>query len=126
VLKEIITMFIIADSGGHVRSIAKEFILNKESQILSNDIQVFLYSNASPFKRLLGHCIVYDPILGIQNWSEINFKPFGYFYTENSTPPNGDMLNITAFKDFFYDQEVSMQIITKYLSVESPEIGTYF
>lgn len=127
VFKQIITMFFTADRAGELRSIPglKEFILDKESQLFPEGIQIHLYSNASKHKRLFGLTTVYDPELGIQKWAEINFQPFGFFLTLNSHPPNNYMLNITEFNKFKYGQHTRVEIQTNYLEVSSPVIGLY-
>jgi hypothetical protein len=75
---------------------------------------------------MLGYCSVADlPIEKIMFWSEINFKPFGYFLTYDSPPPNRLMVDITSFKDFEYGQSVKVNIRTFYLKVSTPVIGSY-
>jgi hypothetical protein len=74
---------------------------------------------------MLGHCVVFEPHLGLRKWSEINFQPFGYFLTEESTPPNPYMCDISSFGDVPYAQIAKVKINTAYLIVNSPLIGTY-
>lgn len=127
VFKQIITMFMSADRLGYLQS-KKElvnFILNKSSNLFPDNLRVFIYSNASHYKRLLGYCSAYDEILGIQKWSEINFKPFGYILAEDSGPANENMVEITDFSKFNYDKRYQVNLTTAYLKVSSPIIGMY-
>lgn len=128
VLKQILLMFLSADSMGVIRDIKgmSEYLLNRESMAFPENVNIYLYSNASPKKRMLGYCIVRDiGIQGINRWSEINYQPFGYFFTYDSPPPNSYMVNITDFKKVPYNKEYKIQLTTAYLEVENMLIGHY-
>lgn len=127
VIKQILTMFMSADKSGHLQSQKElvDFILNKEAIGMPERYQVYLYATLSPFKRMMGYSIVYDPKLGIQKWSEINFQPFGYFLTEESKPAHEHMCDISTFGSINYDKKLSVEISTAYLNVNSPAIGFY-
>lgn len=127
VLKQIVTMFMSADKSGHLQSQKDlvDYILNKDSQLLPDRYKVFIYSTLSSTKRFLGYSSVYDPQLGIQNWSEINFQPFGYLLAEESGPAHKDMVEISIFNRFKYNEQKEVFLITPYLNVVSPIIGDY-
>jgi hypothetical protein len=127
VLKQILTMFLSADKSGFLRSDMDlvSFIKDKYNQILPDRYSIYIYSNASNMKRQMGYMQVYDGSNKIHNWSEINFKPFGYFLTDNSSPPHAEMTSITSFKKYAYNEIKKYWIPTKYLKVNSPIIGTY-
>lgn len=127
VIKQILTMFMSADKSGHLRSQKDlvEFLLDKESSHMPEKYGVHLYSTLSEKKRMMGYSVVYDPRLGIQKWSEINFQPFGYLLTEESKPAHEHMCDITNFGNINYDEELSLEISTAYLNIESLWIGTY-
>lgn len=127
VIKQILTMFMSADKSGHLRSQKDlvEFLMNKDNMGMPEKFKVYLYSTLSPFKRMIGHSIIHDPILGIQKWSEINFQPFGYLLSEESEAAHEDMCDISIFGTIKYDEELSVEISTAYLKVESPLIGIY-
>lgn len=130
VFKQILTMFMSADKSGILRSKEGlvEFILNKSSNDLPKDLNIHLYSNASPVKRMLGYCTVadaLDPNFGVRRWSEINFQPFGYFLTDNCAPATKSMVNITEWHGLKYDTMYRVEMTTAYLKVSSPMIGTY-
>lgn len=127
VIKQILIMFMSADNSGHLRSQENlvEFLLNKESVGIPEKYRIHLYSTLSAKKRMMGYSVVYNPILGVQKWSEINFQPFGYLLSEDSKPAHKHMCDITNFGKINYDKELSVEISTPYLNVESPWIGTY-
>lgn len=129
VLKQILVMFLSADSSGALRDIpgVKEYLLNKDCCDFPPDIRIFLYSNASPQKRLLGYMVVgdlnYEP--SINHWSEINFRPFGYFLTYNSPPPNEFMVDITNMSKVPFNKQMAVTLTLAYLVVDTPLIGFY-
>lgn len=127
VIKQIITMFMSADKSGHLRSQKDlvEFLLDKEAIGLPEMYKIYLYTSLSVKKRMMGYSIIYDPILGVQKWSEINFQPFGYLLSEESKAAHKDMCDISSFGKYKYDEKISAEITTAYLHVESPWIGTY-
>ncbi len=126
VLKQICAMFMSSDTSGHLRSQRfADFILNRESQAFPDKFSLFLYSNVSPIKRLMGVQVVYHPELGIQKWSEITFPPFGYLLAEESEPAHESMVDITAFRQFRFDQEETISITTSILKIDNPFIGFY-
>lgn len=128
VLKQILMMFISADTSGALRSKPGlvDYLLNRENTAYPEGISIYLYANRSIKKRLLGYSAVMD--IGeeqVKHWSEINFQPFGYFLTYNSPPPNRFMTDITGFKNYSYGQAGKLGIPLVYLSVSSPLIGFY-
>jgi len=127
VLKQILTMFMSADRTGHLQSNSElvNFLLSKESQAMPKSLKVFIYSNASSQKRMLGYSVSFVEGLGIQRWSEINFQPFGYLLAEDSGPAHPNMVDITAFAKCPYDKEHIVTMTTAYLKVSSMFIGTY-
>ncbi|KAA8473718.1 hypothetical protein BDE36_0202 [Arcticibacter tournemirensis] len=128
VIKQILIMFLAADSLGAIRDSPgiSEYLLNRESMAWPEKVNIYLYSNSSPKKRMLGYCIVGDiGAQGVYKWSEINYQPFGYFFTYDSPPPNEFMINISDFSKVPYNIEKSVQITTAYLKVENMLIGHY-
>jgi hypothetical protein len=128
VLKQILLMFLAADSLGVVRDLpgVSDYILNRESMIFPEKVNIYIYSNSSPIKRMLGYCIVADiSVEGVNKWSEINYQPFGYFFTYDSPPANEYMVNITDFKNVPYNKKCNLQLTTAYLKVENMLIGHY-
>lgn len=127
VLKQILTMFMSADHSKHLSSQKElvDFILDKEKVRMPRQYKVYIYSNHSNKKRMMGYQIVFKPTLGVQKWSEINFEPFGYLLAEDSGPAHKDMCDISSFGDFAYNQEVNFKMSTAYLQVDSPWIGEY-
>lgn len=129
VLKQIMSMFMSADKTGSLRSSGNisEFILDKESKILDEKYKVYLYSTLGPKYRFFGHSISLDTNTGEAcKWSEINFKPFGFFLTEDSPPPIEHMLDITPFKTCSYGEESVIRLKTIFLVVNDILMGTYY
>ena len=94
--------------------------------MVQTGIRIHLYSNASVHKRMIGYCVAYTPKFGLCNWAEVNFKPFGYFFTYNSPPPYPDLMaDITAFSKLAYNQVSPIVLRTAYLDVKSMVIGQY-
>lgn len=130
VFKQIMTMFMSADKAGILRSDKKltAFILDKFSNDFPGQYKLFIYSNASPLKRMLGYMHVAEATnleFGIQKWSEINFKPFGYLLADDSRAPHEWMVDITSWHKIPYDASCKLKMTTAYLKVSSPIIGTY-
>lgn len=126
VLKQILLMFVAADSSGAVGSFegVREYLMDKGSSDFPPHINIYLYSNASPKKRMLGYCVGFGE-KGPFQWSEINFHPFGYFLTYKSEPPNKRMISIKDFNRVPYGKVIRVTITTSYLKVSDFLIGTY-
>lgn len=128
VLKQILMMFISVDSSGALRNLdgVVDYLMDKTSIAFPEDIDIYIYSNHSPFKRMVGYCVVGDINRDeIYRWSEINYQPFGYFLTIKSPPPNEYMVKITDFKNIPFDKSVAMTLNTMYLKVGNIIIGQY-
>lgn len=127
VLKQITTMFMSANFGGHLQPDPEltQFVLKKSQRHLPKKYRIYLYSTLSKQKRMMGMQVIRLADGSINKWSEINFQPFGYLLTEDSSPPNDFMVDITHFSDFEYGQEMTCDISTAYLKVSSPYVGTY-
>ena len=129
VLKQVLVMFMSADKADVLLSDKelRNFLLNTDYQILPNRWKIFLYSNLSNRYRMMGYCVSTDNKLKIQRWAEINFKPFGYLLADNSDPAQENMLDITNFCNYQYNEQVKISLRTPYLEINSsPFIGTYY
>jgi len=127
VVKQILTMFMSADKSGHLRSHKGlvDYILDKDSISFPTNFKVFIYSNDSPVKRMLGCSTIFDPRIGIQHWSEINFKPFGYLLAEDSGPAHPHMVDISNWGSVPYDTKCMVLLSTVLLEVSHVGIGIY-
>jgi len=128
VIKQILTMFLSADSSMTVLNIPKmkEFILNKKSKDFPKNIKILMYCNCSPSKRIIGYTFGNLPSFnGISHLSEINFEPFGYILGIDKVSPQIPFYDITSFLNFEYDEDVKINIQLPYLKVNSPIIGHY-
>lgn len=128
VFKEIIAMFMSADKSGALISIdnLKEFVLSKELKKIPKSIDVYMYCTLSPYKKFIGYQL-HGSLFNekIDKLSEINFQPFGYVLTVNSLPPPRDMVKITSFKGFEYNETKKVKLNMPYLKVSKPMIGHY-
>jgi hypothetical protein len=128
VLKQILLMFLCADAAGILRekSGVLSYLLDKKSSAFPEKLNIFLYSNASHCKRMMGYSFGADFGTGEKfQWSEINFKPFGYFMTYDSNPPNKFMVNISKFNDIDYNRDLNVEITLPNLHVSSQVLGSY-
>ena len=128
VIKQILLMFAATDSMRAIGNFpgVREYLLNKENVNFPDKINIYLYSNASQNKRMIGYCVVGAIDSGrVNKWAEINYQPFGYFFTYDSPPPNDFMVNISDFAKVPYDKEYNMKLTTAYLDVNNFIIGTY-
>jgi hypothetical protein len=127
VIKQILTMFMSADKTGHLRSHINlvDYILDKESIVFPANFKVFIYSNDSHVKRMLGCSVVLDPMTGIQQWSEINFKPFGFLLAEDSGPAHPHMVDISNWGKVPYNITCMVVLSTILLEVTNMGIGVY-
>lgn len=128
VLKQILVMFMSADKAGSLRSQKDliNFIVNQKSQSLSKRFKVFLYSNHSVNFRMAGLSVsAFGDLSKPQKWVEINFKPFGYLLADESDPAHKDMVDVTFFKDYKYNEEAIINLSTPYLKIVGPFVGFY-
>ncbi|MFD1628942.1 hypothetical protein [Pseudopedobacter beijingensis] len=128
VLKQILLMFVCADSSGvlNKHSGVTDYLLNRRSELFPQKINIYLYSNSSPVKRMIGYSFASNIETGERfQWSEINYKPFGYFLTYDSSPPNNYMVNITGFNEKPYDYLCNVNLNIARLKVSNLAIGHY-
>ncbi len=125
VLKQILTMFVALDSSGFIikQRNLKNFLLNKESAVFSNNIEVFMYLTSSiqlrnplSFTNLDGY---------LRRHGEISYRPFGFHISIDTPPINLPYLSITYFKDFKYNQEANLKLPLRYLEPQGYMPGFY-
>ncbi|TCC91926.1 hypothetical protein EZ428_09260 [Pedobacter frigiditerrae] len=128
VIKQILLMFVCTDSTGTLNNHkgVKDYLLDKNSTVFPEKINIHIYSNACSTKRMIGYSYASDMrIGGIYKWSEINFKPFGYFLTHDSPPPNEFMVDITDFSKKPYDYLCAVNLTIARLKVSNLALGHY-
>lgn len=128
VLKQILLMFVCADSAGILRKHkgVVKYLMNKKSIDFPEKISVYIYSNACSYKRMMGYSFGIDTRNGEKfQWSEINYEPFGYVLTYDSNPPNPFMVNISGFNETAYDVKYNILLKTVYLKVSNEVLGHY-
>jgi len=128
-LKQAIVMLQCADHGaGTIRTITNQtnFILDKYSRELSDEIQIYMYSTLSTTHRNLGVMTFSSGVnMGIVNYAEFNFYPFGFLLSLDSKPPKQNMKNITPYKYFNYDLEIIDDFKLPILNVKGMLPGEY-
>lgn len=128
VLKQILLMFICADSAGTLRKHkgVVKYLMDKTSNDFPEKVHIYIYSNACSYKRMIGYSFGLDTINNEEfYWSEINFEPFGYLLTYDSRPPNPFMVNISGFNEREYNVKCNILLKTAYLKVSNETIGHY-
>lgn len=128
VIKQIILMFLVADSAGNLRKNKGivEYVMHKQNRDFPEKLNIYIYSNSCSHKRMHGLGFGMDMGTGEKfQWSEINFNPFGYFLTYDSLPPNEYMVNINGFNDKEFNGMYNVDLITAYLKVSNSAIGSY-
>ncbi|RRN76212.1 hypothetical protein EIM50_25840, partial [Pseudoxanthomonas sp. SGD-10] len=122
VLKQILLMFLCADSAGILREKngVVPYLMDKKSSEFPEKLNIYLYSNNSVHKRMMGYSFAMDCTTGERfQWSEINFNPFGYFMTYDSNPPNNFMVNVSNFNMISYDVQVPVDIVLANLIINN-------
>jgi hypothetical protein len=127
ILKQIITMFFSVNNGSILNDDLElvDFVLNKENVVLPKKYKIYIYYSLSNKYRINGNVTTWSDEGEIVNWSEINFKPFGYILAINSSAPNKLMTDITDFSKIEYDASIEVQIDSYYLSISSVYTGQY-
>ncbi|OFX21040.1 MAG: hypothetical protein A2033_10455 [Bacteroidetes bacterium GWA2_31_9] len=128
VLKQLFSFFLSLDKMGVLKNYKElvKFVLEKDNNILSEKFKIYMYLNYSSIHRFIGYSYVAgEGISSICRWSEINFKPFGFLFCDDSPPANSFLVDITFFKNFSYNQLVVLNISLFYLDVPDLNIGLY-
>lgn len=128
-LKQVLVMIQCADQMyGSIREITTKsnFITDKKSQVLSNEIRVYMYATNSPIHRFLGLSVSYDFHSGkIWRIAEFNFHPFGFVLCIDSHRPHPNMYEITHFKDHRFNVLTSVEITLPVLKIAGAMPGMY-
>jgi hypothetical protein len=106
VLKQIISMFLAINDPEFIESFPElsEFVQNKNQTELPDKFQIYTYLTRAERFRYMNYCAKNNLENGktIQ-CSEIAFPPFGYVITFNSKLDISYLNNITAFKNYNFD-----------------------
>lgn len=125
-IKQIICMF-LSSCGPEPRDVHPDlvkFILNKESRFLPLDVKVFAFYNISMSARISGVSVLVNPT-GIYTYGEIAYPPYGFVLALNSKPPDMDLLEITYFSRFKYNDWKTIGLHLPTRSVYSYLPGDY-
>lgn len=127
ILKQI-TVMLMANEGTNCfqqNQQLKDFVLNKESKILPENFDVYLYCSLSNKKKILGYSMGGNKSGLIMIGAEINFHPFGYLLIIKSSATKIEIPCINSFLDYDYNEEKIFSISLPYLKIEKPIIGIY-
>lgn len=128
-LKQVLVIHLCADQAlGELREVIqpKEFILKKESQLLSKGVKIYMYATLSTTHRFMGISVSYSFLLNAAvNYSEFNFHPFGFLLALDSEPPLAEMMDITDFYNYEYDETVNIDFSLPLLNIKTIGVGTY-
>jgi len=128
IIKQILCMFFSVNSVGFSENNPElvRFVLDKKLKYLPHKIKIFLYYSIHSNIRQAGVMgkmnIIDDKKSSI--FSEITFPPFGYILTFDR-PPHKDMLEITHFSNFGYNDFKSLFIKIPVLPVINLFPGDY-
>ena len=132
VIKQVACMFFSVNSPQFraAHPALKQFILNKEAKYLPPGIQVYVGYLQSDRSRAAGvtGSMQLDEISGMTRlriYSEISFPPFSYILSIESPPPEHEMLDITFFGNYGYDEFATLQLPIPMLSVYTPFPGDF-
>jgi len=113
ILKQIITMFFSVNGPDFCDANPElvKFVLNRDKKYLSPKYRFFVYYNISSRLRCSGVSARVD--INTQNmcvFSEVNYFPYGYVMTFDSSPPDPRLFEITHFSTYSYNEFKVMTI----------------
>ena len=127
-VKQVISMHLSADRKHRILSNGfnfGKFLLSRHDKFISPKYNIFMYWCDSNHYRLNGPVVINDLDRSNIFFSEINHIPFGFVITIDSRPPNIQMMNITKFCSYQYDQMEKIQFILPRLKVLNFLSGIY-
>lgn len=132
VIKQIACMFFSVNSPQfrEAHPELERFALNKEAKHLPPHIRIYvgyLWSDRSRAAGVTGSMQL-DKTSGVTRmrvYSEISFPPFSYILSLNSAAPEHDMLDITFFGNYGYDEFATLQLPIPMLSIYTPFPGDF-
>lgn len=132
VIKQIICMFFSVNSP-RFREVQPElvrFVLNKDAKYLPPRIKLYAGYLESDRTRAAGvtGSLQFDPISGGSHrrvYSENSFPPFSYILSFESPPPEHEMLEISFFSRYGYDEFTTLHLPIPVLSIYTPFPGDF-
>lgn len=132
VIKQISCMFFSVNSTQfrEAHPQLEKFVLNKEAKYLPSGIKIYAGYNQSDRSRSAGvtGSMQLDDLSGTTHtriYSEISFPPFSYILSFESPPPEHEMLDISFFGNYGYDEFATLQLPIPTLSVYTPFPGDF-
>ena len=128
IIKQIATMFFTA-CGAKFASLNQElvrFVLNPKLTGLSTKYRFYTYYNLEGRLRLSNIVGLIDTNTGKTSiMSEITFPPFGYVMSLDSTPHDSQLVEISYFSQYGYDELASISRRFPVLPTHMPTPGDY-
>lgn len=126
IIKQIVSMFLSINStrfrDRHPDLVT--FVLNRERKYLDREYRIYIYFNhsgmhrATPFSAKLDFNASTMAHYKTSYMTEISYPPFGYLMTFNSDPPDSEIVDITYFATYNYEE-------IKTLSMDYPVYPTH-
>ncbi len=110
VIKQIVCMFFSAN-GPEFRKLHPElvkFVLNREHKYIEDSLRIYCYYNPTYVGRQTGVSIIANTKGEFESVSEISFFPFGYLMTIESKKQRNNILDITFFSKYEYNDWVDL------------------
>jgi hypothetical protein len=122
IVKQIFSMFCSANGPEFIAQFpeVKQFLLNRNKKGIPKEIRIFCYYNYTNRARQTGISSMLTNRSDIQVVSEISFFPLGYIMVLDNNPRDRDIVDITDFGRFNYNDWKSLD-----LKIPSHEIYTY-
>jgi len=125
ILKQVLSMFMSIDTSDqllHLEGLSN-FILDKDSKALPDNLRVFIYHTTT--KQVRNGWGMARTEKGYHTLGEITFPPFGIVYALNSEPTRNDFFEITDFKNFNFNQTAQARLSIPFLTPKTYIPGLY-
>lgn len=111
ILKQIVSMF-LSINDWYLKEYPElaEFVRDQTSDSLPDKFRLATYLNKGGQFRYSAHSVMYDPQMGIINFSEITFPPYGYVLAIDYEKAFEKFTDITDFKNFTGVSDVNIGI----------------
>jgi hypothetical protein len=122
VFKQIVSMFLSANSGGfgEKQDDLARFILDKESREFPSGLGIYGFVTTSRLRRMSPITARADLFAGkVYAFSEIAFPPLGFVMTSNSSPPDFLLCSMNHLADYRYNDDIAVPVCLAKLEVNS-------
>lgn len=125
ILKQTLAMFMAIDTSDQLLNLEglSDFILDKDSNVLPENLRVFVYHTIT--KQVRNGWGMARTQKGYHYLGEITFPPFGVVYALDSVPTRDDFFEITDFKNLSFNQTVQARLSIPFLTPKTYIPGLY-